>query len=283
MSVATRSSIGRSAAPPAVPSRAASLRAVVRRGLVDHRGAPLSWGGSLGAFGALIALIWPSVEGSVSELMESYPEDLKEAFNITELSSVEQYVDAELLSLIVPLAVAFLAVRCVTRAISGAEEQRWLDTLLAIPLSREMLVAGTFAVTAVVVAVVLAVTTLLTTLAGVVVGADPSLLTIARGMGNVWPLAMFFAGLATLASGWLHRAAPVTAIAAGTLVAMYLVDVLGKIADPIEPLRWASAFRYYGSAVRDGIDPLAFAGLTAAAVLLAVVGALLFGRRDVLA
>ena len=73
-----------------------------------------------------------------------------------------------------------------------------------------------------------------------------------------------------------------TAVSVGTLIAMYIVDLVGKLADPIEPLRYASAFRYYGSAVRDGIDPLAFAGLVFAGAVLAALGAFLFERRDVL-
>jgi ABC-2 type transport system permease protein len=80
----------------------------------------------------------------------------------------------------------------------------------------------------------------------------------------------------------LHRAASVTtAVSVGVLAAMYIVDLMGKLADPIEPLRSASAFKYYGSAVRDGIDPLAFAGLALAGAALATAGALLFDRRDV--
>ena len=75
----------------------------------------------------------------------------------------------------------------------------------------------------------------------------------------------------------------VTAVAGGTLVAMYLIDVVGKVSDTFEPLRWASVFRYYGSAVRDGIDPLAFGGLTLAAVALAALGAVLLQRRDLVA
>jgi ABC-type Na+ efflux pump permease subunit len=43
-----------------------------------------------------------------------------------------------MLSMIVPLAVAVLAVRIVTRAIAGTEEQRYLDTLLAAPVSRSL-------------------------------------------------------------------------------------------------------------------------------------------------
>src|SRR5512144_1935960 len=103
------------------------MRAVVRQGLRDHHRAPLIWGGSLGAMSALMAAIWPSIEDSMDKLMESYPQSLKDAFGIVGMSTVEEYVDAEMLSLIVPLAVAFLAVRVVTRAVSSAEERSYLD------------------------------------------------------------------------------------------------------------------------------------------------------------
>jgi ABC-2 type transport system permease protein len=260
-----------------------TVLAVIRRGLSDNRRAPLIWGGPLGAMSALMVAIWPSVEGSVEELMESYPESLKEAFNIRALTTVEQYIDAEMLSLIVPLAVAFLAVRIVTRALAGAEEQRYLDTVLATPVARSTLVAGSMVVAAVAVAAVLAVTTALTWLVGTATGADPSLVILTRGMANVWPLAMLFAGLSALASGFLHRSAPVTGIAVGTLVGMYVLDVVGKLTDSAEALRYVSAFNYYGSAVQDGIDPLAFAGLTLLGVALAAGGATALNRRDVLA
>lgn len=81
----------------------------------------------------------------------------------------------------------------------------------------------------------------------------------------------------------MHGSAMVTAIATAVLAAMYVIDLVGKVADAIAPLRWASAFRYYGPAIRDGIDPLAFAGVTVVGVALTAVGALLFERSDVLA
>ena len=89
--------------PGAVPpSAAASLRAVVRRGLLDHRRSPLTWGGALGAMSALVALMWPSIEGSLGDLLESYPEALKDAFGFQEISSLESFIDAEMLSAVGP-------------------------------------------------------------------------------------------------------------------------------------------------------------------------------------
>jgi len=264
------------------PSERRSLAAVVRRGLRDHRRAPLTWGGGLGAMSALMAAIWPSIEGQMQDLMNSYPEGLKAAFGITELNSVEKYVDAEMLSLIVPLAVAFFAVRCVTNALVGAEERGHLDTLLTLPLSRRVLVGGTFIVAGISVAANLAVIWGLTWLVGTIAGTGISATTLGAGIVNVWPLSMAFAGVAVLASGVMHRPATVTAIATGTLLGMYVIDLVGKLSNAVEPLRVISAFRYYGSAVQDGLDISHIAGLVLAGLLAAVAGALLFDRRDVL-
>lgn len=270
-------------APAAAPSAGRSLRAVVRRGLRDNRRAPLIWGIPLGAMCALIVAIYPSIADSLDELMRNYPQGLKEAFGIEQLNSVEAYLDAEMFSLIVPLALAFFAVRVISRAIPAAEERGYLDTALAAPLSRRVLVGGSFTVSAVMSAVVLAVVFVLTMLADVIAGTDLSALKAAAGVANVWPLAVFFAGLAMLVAGFVHRSAPVTAISAGTLVGMYVVDLLGKVAESMEPFRYVTVFKYYGSGLTDGIDPAAFAGLTLCGAVLAVAGALLFERRDVLA
>ncbi|MFP5362999.1 MAG: ABC transporter permease subunit [Thermoleophilia bacterium] len=264
------------------PSSRRTLRLLVRRGLRDNRRAPLTWGGGLGAMTALMAAIWPSIEDSTAELVESYPTGLKEAFGIQQLDTIEKYIDAEMLSLIMPLALAFFAVRCATRATVGAEDRGHLDTLLSLPVSRRVLVASSFVVTGLALVAILAVVWSLTWVAGTLAGGGISGTTLAAGLLNVWPLSMVFAGLAVLAAGVSHRPAVVTAVGAGTLVAMYVVDLVGRLADPVEPLRVVSAFRYYGSAVQDGLEAGHMLGLTIVALALAAIGARLFERRDVL-
>jgi hypothetical protein len=86
---------------------------------------------------------------------------------------------------------------------------------------------------------------------------------------------------AALAAGRLHRAGPVSGIAMGTLVGIHVIDLAGTLAPAIEPLGSASAFKYYGSAFRDGIDRVAFVALSLVAVVLAIV-TVLFEHRDVL-
>lgn len=278
MSVAAPARSRRSAA---APRRAGALRALVARGLRDNRRAPLVWGGPLGAMSALVVAIYPSVSASLETAMEGYPEGLKQAFGISDLGTVEAYLHAEMFSFVIPLAVAYFAMRFVAQQIAGAEERGYLDTLLAAPVSRRTLVGAAFATVAVAVASVLAATGALTWVAAPLAGEALAVDRLAAALAGVWALAMFFAGCATLAAGLVHRSAPVLGIGAGVLVAMYLVDVLGKVSGDMAQLRWLSAFRYVGAPLQEGLDLGGVVLLLVAGALLAVAGAACFERRDV--
>jgi ABC-2 type transport system permease protein len=76
------------------------------------------------------------------------------------------------------------------------------------------------------------------------------------------------------------RTAVVTGAVAGTLVGMYVLDLAGRLDKSLDVIRYASVFRYYGNAIQDGIEPLAFFGVTLVAVIVAIAGAIVFERRD---
>lgn len=255
--------------------------ALTRHGLRRQRITPLVWGIALGAMGALMAGIWPSISDSVDELIRNYPAGLRQAFGIARLDTVEQYVDAEMLSLIVPLAIAFLAVRCVTLPTAVAEDLGRLETLLSLPLSRRVVVASAVAVAAVVVAATLFVAWAITVAVGAAFGTGMSAVVVGRGFLNVWPLAMVAGGLGLLAVGACRGAGRATGFAMTVVVGMYFLDLLGKLAPSVEGLRSVSIFRYYGSAIQHGLDTGHVVGLTTLAVLLAAGGAELLERRDI--
>jgi ABC-2 type transport system permease protein len=271
--------------PPAsraVPATGSAARAVIRQGLRVQRRSLVTWGLALGVYGAFMAAIFPSVRSMIAKVAEQYPSGLKQAFGVSDMSTVEGYVHAELFSLILPLAIGYLAIRSVTRPTVGAEDEGHLDTILALPLARTTLVGGSFAVTAVLVAGVLAILGAFTWVSGRIAGTGISLGLTAAGVTGVWALAVFSAGVAVLAAGFLRRATAVTAVAMGVLVGMYALDLAGRLAPSLDALRWLSAFRYYGAPLRDGLDVAGFAALLGAGALLAVVGALRFDRRDLL-
>jgi ABC-2 type transport system permease protein len=259
----------------------AQLAALIGAHLSDRRRSVIAWGLPLGLMSAFIVAIFPSVEDALSKVTQDYPSGLKEAFGIGELANVEQYLQAEMLSLIVPLALGYLAVRAISSGLSGAAETGRLDVLLSAPVSRPRLVAAGLIATAIELAAVLLLTGLLTGVGSIISGANLSFGAAVAGFANVWPLALVFAGLGVVATGWSLRTSVVTGSVAGVLVGMYVIDLIGRLDPGLSEFRYVSVFKYYGNAIEDGIDPLAFVGVTAAAVLLAAVGAWLLERRDV--
>jgi ABC-2 type transport system permease protein len=249
--------------------------------LSDRRRSLLAWGLPLGAMSAFIVAIFPSIENSLSKVVEKYPSGLKEAFGIGELTNVEQYLHAEMLSLIVPLALGYLAVRAVASGLAGAAETGRLDVLLSAPVSRRRLCAAGFLATAVELATVLAITGLVTGLGSLLAGAGLEAGPAAEGFASVWPLALLFAGLGVVACAFSLRTSVVTGAVAGVLVAMYVIDLVGKLDPGLDWVRYASVFKYYGNAIEEGIEPLAFVGVTLAAIALAALGSWLFDRRDI--
>ena len=126
-------------------------------------------------------------------------------------------------------------------------------------------------------------TVLLTGLGSLVSGADLSLGSAIAGYANVLPLALVFAGLGVVATGFSLSTSVVTGSVAGVLVTMYVIDLIGRLDPDVSGIRYVSVFKYYGNAIEEGIDPVAFIGVTAVAVALAALGAWLFDRRDLAA
>ncbi|MBS1883740.1 MAG: ABC transporter permease subunit [Actinobacteria bacterium] len=249
--------------------------------LYERRRSPLAWGLPLGAMSAFIVAIYPSVQSALTKVVAQYPEGLKQAFGIGELSSVEQYLHGEMLSLIVPLAVGYLAARAVASDLSGAAESGRLEVVLSAPVTRSTVCLVAFLAAAIEIAAVLLLTLILSLLGSVIAGAGLGVGDAVCGFAMVWPLALVGAGLAVVVCGFSLKTSVATGVVAGFLVAMYLVDLIGKLDDSLSDIRYASIFKYYGNAIESGIEPVAFLGLVAFSLVLACVGAVLFERRDV--
>jgi ABC-2 type transport system permease protein len=256
------------------------LTALITAQLRERRRSLLSWGLPIGLWSAFVVAIYPSIEAALMKAVRNYPAALKKAFGVGELSTVEQYLHAEMLSLIVPLAVGYLAVRSLASGLSGAAESGRLDVLLSAPVSRRRVVSACFCASAIELAAVLAITLILTLLGSLLSGADLSFSSALAGFASVWPLALLSAGLGIVVTGFSLRTSVVTGSVAGVLVGMYVVDLAGRLDPSLDGIRYASVFRYYGKAIETGIDPPSFLGVTAAAVVLAAAGAALFERRD---
>jgi len=275
------------AAPPRTaprPMRAPWLRFahyVARR----KRFAPLAWGLPLALMAVMVVAVFPSIQASsqLDELINAYPDALKEAFGISDasFSSISGYLAAEIFSMFAPFTAAAFMIHAVTTGVSGAEHRGVLDVMLSAPARRRHLLAGHLAGAATILLGIISVLGVLTQAAAYAFGVDLSASNTLAGIVNLWPLGVFFGGVTVLFAGLTRRSAVVGGGAAGVLAVMYLMEVLGKLSDAFASVDGLSAFHYYGSAIEDGLEPGAMAILLAAGVVLAAVGCALFERRDV--
>jgi ABC-2 type transport system permease protein len=241
------------------------------------------WGLALGLYSAAMVASFTTFSGGaeqMNQLLGAYPKELLDAFGIKDLGDVENYLNSQVF-LLAPLALAFFPILAAAGAIAGAEERGTIDVLLGTPIPRWQLVVGSFAATALSLLVILTITGLLTWGTAVLMDVALSLESTVEAVLNLWPVCLFFGGLAMLCSALFHRRVLAVAIPAFLLCAMYLVDAVGRASEDLEDLRPASVFYYYGSAIEESIDWAHFGGVTLVALAFVLLAVLAFQRRDI--
>ncbi|CAN5577870.1 ABC transporter permease subunit [soil metagenome] len=244
------------------------------------------WGVALGVFGVMMVAIFPAIADGpgLEQLTDVYPEGMMEAVGIegmASLATIEGFLNAEIFGLVLPLAIPFFAILAAAGAIAGAEENGTIDVLMSNPLPRWQLVAAYFVSTAVSLAGILALFGVILWGSALFIDAELPLGTAAEGVFGAWPLALFFGGLAMLASAVFHRKMLAVGVAGGVLFAMYFLDVVSGLVEDLEFLKYFSAIHHYGAPLTEGIDWASFAGLTGAAMVLAAVAIFAFQKRDI--
>ncbi|MDQ3854942.1 MAG: ABC transporter permease [Chloroflexota bacterium] len=241
----------------------------------------LIWGFSLGALAVMVVAVYPSIGAQISDLLKSYPPELRALFGAgSQVSTVQSWLGVELFNFLAPLTLAFYPILIGARAIAGAEEKGSLDVLLSNPVPRWQLVASTFLTMAVGLLCILAILAALTWAPSLVVDVNLPLSSVLAGVLNLWPLCMWFGALALLCSALVRRTALAMAIPGGLLVLMYFVNGLGGMTDVLDPLRPATLFYHYGSAIEHGIRWTSFAVISLFALAFACLAIAAFNRRD---
>lgn len=243
----------------------------------------LVWGLAVGAYGAAMTASFTTFGGDAEQMnriLEAYPQGMLDAFGITDLGDVENYLNAQVF-LLAPLALSFFPILAAANAIAGAEERGTMDVLLGNPVRRWQLVVGSFAATALSLLAIVATAGLLIWGTAAIMDVDLSPRSTADAVLNMWPVCLFFGGLAMLCSALSHRRTLAVAVPAFLLLASYLLDTIGRASGDLEALRPVSVFYYYGSAIEDGINRTNFVGLTLAACFFVALAVAAFQRRDI--
>jgi ABC-2 type transport system permease protein len=240
------------------------------------------WGVVLGALGALYVALFPSMGSLLEEYMTEAPETMQQYIGSTggELT-IEQWLDMEFFSGIIPLALPFFMMVIGAKAIAGSEERKTLDLLLSNPVPRWQVVAGALLTMALALAGVLAITWLLTYIAVPAAGVDLSPGRLAQGLVTLWPFCLFFGSLALLASALVRRGALAIVIPGVILVGMYVIDALGQVSKTVEPLRALTLQHHLGGSLASDFPWTALLVTLLVVCALGAAAATAFARRDI--
>ncbi len=279
--IRSRSGPGEHAAKRRSPG--GTLLALVGHTVRMQRRSAIIWGVALGLYSAAMAASFTTFSGNAEEmnqLLKAYPQELLDAFGIESLADVENYLNSQVF-LLAPLALAFFPILTAAGAIAGAEERGTIDVLLGNPIPRWQLVVGNFAATSISTIGIVAILGLFTWVPAVLMDVELSLQKTAEATLNLWPLCMFFGGLALLCSAAFHRRVFAIAIPGLVLIATYFVNALGDAVEDLEDAQPLTVFYYYGSAIEDGIDWSNFSDVTLAALVLVLLDVIIFRRSDI--
>ncbi len=216
---------------------------VFTKTLRDQRRSLLGWSIGVALTVVIMAAIWPSFSGmDLTAFLAQYPEAMKEAFNISEMTTGAGYLNAELFSRMLPAIFIIFAVARGARLVAGEEEDGTLEMLATMPVARRRILFEKSAALAVGVGVLAVVLFISTWVSALVFGLDVPVLHVLNGA-----LAMFFIGLefglvALALSAGTGRRGLATGLSAGLAGASYLLYLIGQLVDGLRPFRVLSPF-----------------------------------------
>ncbi|WP_084497471.1 ABC transporter permease subunit [Nocardia amamiensis] len=268
---------------PQIESAVTTARAVVlTKTLRDNRRSLLGWTAGTTLAAVLYASFYPQMAKNGAAQTESMPEGLREALNMTDLTSAAGYLGGPVFGLIVPLLAMFFGAAFGARATAADEESGTLDLLLAHPLTRTSLILQRFA------AFVLAAAGI-----GVIVwlamlairgGADLTMVTpgqFAAQCLNMILLTVTFGALATAIGAAFGHRGVVFAITAVVGVGAYAAHAFAAQIG-VDWAAYLSPFHYYidSEPLRNGFGATGITVPVLASIILIAVGTYRFNHRD---
>lgn len=233
--------------------------------------------------------IFPSFEkesAKFNELLDAYPKALLEAFNIKELSisTVEGYIAAEHFSFVWPIMVILLMLSTAGQSIAGEIERGTMAIMLSLPVSRLKIFLSKYIAG-------LLVLTIFCLFSVISIFPLASAIDLNIQADHIWLVAFvsFLFGWVILSAGMMvssfaSERSTVYFTIGGTLLVMYVMNIVSGLIESAEKLQYGSIFYYYtpsDAIVRGDVDALPVVVMVTAAIVCTIVGAIAFVRRDI--
>ena len=242
--------------------------------------------GLVAAFGAMMLAFWPSISeasDAITEYIDAMPDILKEAFGVTDFSTIGGFLATEMYQFVWVILLGFYFAYRAGSIVAADVENHRIDLLLATPVSRTRILLERF-LALVPLMILVNLVTLPVIYGGIVlVGESISLTRLLAVHGLSIPYFLACASVGAVLSVVLDSESLANRLAVGAIFALFMIDTLSTTADA----GWVGAIsptRYYDSSrilVQGDIDLAGSGILLVGAVLLVALAVLLFRRADI--
>lgn len=242
--------------------------------------------GAVGLAGMAVAIgaMYSSFESTLADVGDKLPDSLGGLIGTTEIGTPAGWVQAEMMSIVVPFALLAIGVVIGVGAIAGEDDRHTLPMLIAGPVTRRQVVLEKAAALVLGLVAIGILTSLGLWLGSVVGGLDLGVGNMFAGVGHATMLGIFFGTLA-LAVGSKWSKSTALQITIGVALAAYLGDWLLGISDSTDQFAAISPWFYMSDAeaLVNGAN-IGYLAVLAALSIVAIAAAVFgFERREVAA
>ena len=240
--------------------------------------------GILVLMGLMISAMYNGIKGSLVDFADAFPESVLALFGASDFSTPEGWIQIEMQSLTVPLALLAVTITMGTKAIAGNDADRTLALLAATPIKRSRIVIDNALAILGATAIVSIICWLGLVAGSALAGLGIESSKLAASMTHIALLTLFFGYLA-LAIGAATSSGTAVKVSITAVVVAYFGDWLLSLREGLAPFAVLSPW-HYASAAEPLIDGVNFAhlGVLAGLSVIAVAAAVyFFERRELLA
>lgn len=251
--------------------------------LYEKRWGLLWWSMAIMATTVLVVALFPTFQNAFGESLKDVPDSLKQVLGeASDYRRIEGFLELQVYMQMIFFTVIYGIILC-SGLIAGEEGQGTLQSLLAHPVSRGKVYFHKLLAAAALIGILS-----LAILAGVVAGAliigEPiNLVRNLQATFALWLVSLTYSLLAFAIGASTGRRGAAGAIAGVYAFATYMISSLVRTADVLKYPNYLSPFKYFSDPriLENGLHPVNVLVLASTCAVLAFIGWVVFGRRDI--
>lgn len=260
------------------------LTSVFAKSIRDQRRGLIGWGIGTVATIVVMGAIWPSFsDTNIDALLENYPSELAEVFNVAAMNTGVGYLNSELFSIVLPVMFIIYGVGRGARLLAGEEEAGTLAIVLTMPIPRMKVLFEKAAGLIVGLGLLAGVLGVAVWVVSLVFDMGVSPRAAAFGALSQWSIGVEFALLALAVAAATGRRAWSIGIPAGVAAGSYMAFLVSRLVESLDWLRWPSPFHAVttGGPLGPTLPPLVWT-MPLVGILAVALTAGVFNDRDIL-